>query len=172
MATMLSSVRCEGAAAYHHSQGARGSYAFWSSSALSVRLPRSSVGAPPPDVFPVGLHQVIDANWRLILSTLAVLGACAPQMRSTITCPERAPAPPGVILLDGPCAFADNSALLLIVDGMPIGRLHEGNATRFLRRLDPRRIESITVLKGPDAVRQYGGTGAYLLTTKPGTATP
>ena len=64
---------------------------------------------------------------------------------------------------------------LFVLDGVKLGLHSDGTvdheaAQRVLSKLDPNRIESIEVLKGPDAIARFGPgahAGAVLIQTRP-----
>ena len=90
------------------------------------------------------------------------------------------------IQLRGPSSIDGNNQPLFVVDGLPIdnrtfsqGALVSDQPNRsadYLNRagdINPADIESITVLKGPEAAALYGidaSSGAIIITTKKGTA--
>ncbi|HEX6132576.1 MAG TPA: SusC/RagA family TonB-linked outer membrane protein [Longimicrobiales bacterium] len=85
------------------------------------------------------------------------------------------------IVIRGASSIAGNNQPLFIVDGVPIdnaaprntgyGGIDYGNAAQDI---DPNNIESISVLKGPNAAALYGSraqNGAVVITTKSGRGT-
>ena len=92
------------------------------------------------------------------------------------------------IVIRGASSIAGNNQPLFIVDGVPIANvsgLNDGFGGQFsgssvdygntASDLDPANIESISVLKGPNAAALYGSraaAGAVVITTKSGTGAP
>ena len=85
------------------------------------------------------------------------------------------------IVLRGNSSITGNNEPLYVVDGVPIDNRSFGNAGSFggvdlpngAADINPDDIESITVLKGPNAAALYGlraGNGVIVITTKRGTA--
>lgn len=81
------------------------------------------------------------------------------------------------IIIRGETSIAGNNQPLFIVDGIPVdnSQLNSGGATRDFRNaiadLNPEDIESMSVLKGPNAAALYGSRaaqGVILITTKSG----
>ncbi len=81
------------------------------------------------------------------------------------------------IVIRGETSIAGNNQPLFIVDGIPVdnSQLNKGGATRDFRNaiadLNPEDIESMSVLKGPNAAALYGSRAAHgviLITTKSG----
>ena len=81
------------------------------------------------------------------------------------------------IVIRGETSIAGNNQPLFIVDGIPVdnSQLNAGGATRDFRNaiadLNSEDIESISVLKGPNAAALYGSRAAHgviLITTKTG----
>jgi TonB-linked SusC/RagA family outer membrane protein len=81
------------------------------------------------------------------------------------------------IVIRGETSIAGNNQPLFVVDGVPVdnSQLNFGGATRDFRNaiadLNPNDIESLTVLKGPNAAALYGSRAAHgvvLITTKSG----
>lgn len=81
------------------------------------------------------------------------------------------------IIIRGETSIAGNNQPLFIVDGIPVdnSQLNSGGATRDFRNaiadLNPEDIETLTVLKGPNAAALYGSRaaqGVILITTKSG----
>ena len=81
------------------------------------------------------------------------------------------------IVIRGETSIAGNNQPLFIVDGIPVdnSQLNAGGATRDFRNaiadLNSEDIESISVLKGPNAAALYGSRAAHgviLITTKNG----
>ncbi|MFT3995197.1 MAG: SusC/RagA family TonB-linked outer membrane protein [Dysgonomonas sp.] len=81
------------------------------------------------------------------------------------------------IIIRGETSIAGNNQPLFIVDGIPVdnSQLNFGGATRDFRNaiadLNPEDIESMSVLKGPNAAALYGSRAAHgviLITTKSG----
>lgn len=84
------------------------------------------------------------------------------------------------IVIRGETSIGGNNQPLFILDGVPVdnSQLNSGGATRDFRNaiadLNPQDIESISVLKGPNAAALYGSRAAHgvvLITTKTGTKT-
>ena len=86
------------------------------------------------------------------------------------------------IVIRGASSIAGNNQPLFVVDGLPIdnsspgndgnGGIDYGNAASDI---DPANIETISVLKGPNAAALYGSraaAGAVVITTKSGAGTP
>ena len=85
------------------------------------------------------------------------------------------------IVLRGNSSITGNNEPLYVVDGVPISNANFGNAgsgggvdlPNGASDLNPDDIESITVLKGPNAAALYGliaGNGVIVITTKKGDA--
>lgn len=81
------------------------------------------------------------------------------------------------IVIRGETSIAGNNQPLFIVDGVPVdnSQLNQGGATRDFRNaiadINPEDIESMNVLKGPNAAALYGSRAAHgviLITTKSG----
>ncbi|WP_035647412.1 SusC/RagA family TonB-linked outer membrane protein [Flavobacterium sp. ASV13] len=81
------------------------------------------------------------------------------------------------IIIRGETSIAGNNQPLFVVDGVPVdnSQLNSGGATRDFRNaisdLNPQDIETLTVLKGPNAAALYGSRAAHgvvLITTKSG----
>lgn len=81
------------------------------------------------------------------------------------------------IVIRGETSIAGNNQPLFVVDGVPVdnSQLNSGGATRDFRNavadLNPEDIESLSVLKGPNAAALYGSRAAHgviLITTKSG----
>jgi len=81
------------------------------------------------------------------------------------------------IVIRGETSIAGNNQPLFVVDGVPVdnSQLNSGGATRDFRNaiadLNPENIESLSVLKGPNAAALYGSRAAHgviLITTKSG----
>ncbi|OAV68575.1 Enterobactin outer-membrane receptor [Bacteroidales bacterium Barb6XT] len=81
------------------------------------------------------------------------------------------------IVIRGETSIAGNNQPLFIVDGVPVdnSQLNRGGATRDFRNavadLNPEDIESMSILKGPNAAALYGSRAAHgvvLITTKSG----
>lgn len=81
------------------------------------------------------------------------------------------------IVIRGETSIGGNNQPLFILDGVPVdnSQLNSGGATRDFRNaisdLNPQDIESISVLKGPNAAALYGSRAAHgvvLITTKSG----
>ncbi|MDR7371442.1 SusC/RagA family TonB-linked outer membrane protein [Flavobacterium aquidurense] len=81
------------------------------------------------------------------------------------------------IVIRGETSIAGNNQPLFVVDGVPVdnSQLNYGGATRDFKNaiadLNPHDIETITVLKGPNAAALYGSRAAHgvvLITTKSG----
>lgn len=81
------------------------------------------------------------------------------------------------IIIRGETSIAGNNQPLFVVDGVPVdnSQLNYGGATRDFRNaiadLNPQDIETLTVLKGPNAAALYGSRAAHgvvLITTKSG----
>ena len=81
------------------------------------------------------------------------------------------------IVIRGETSIAGNNQPLFVVDGVPVdnSQLNFGGATRDFRNaiadLNPQDIETLTVLKGPNAAALYGSRAAHgvvLITTKSG----
>ncbi len=86
------------------------------------------------------------------------------------------------IVIRGASSLSGNNQPLFVVDGVPIdnssvrnfgdGGIDYGNAAADI---DPANIETISLLKGPNAAALYGSraaAGAVVITTKSGTGTP
>ncbi|NGY37195.1 SusC/RagA family TonB-linked outer membrane protein [Flavobacterium sp. XN-5] len=102
----------------------------------------------------------------------------------TVTSTSGAPGASAAIQLRGVNSMSGNNSPLFIVDGLPISNstLDQGllisngpnRDTDYTNRgadINPDDIESITVLKGPEAAALYGieaGNGAIIITTKKG----
>ncbi|ADQ79753.1 TonB-dependent receptor plug [Paludibacter propionicigenes WB4] len=81
------------------------------------------------------------------------------------------------IVIRGETSIAGNNQPLFVVDGVPVdnSQLNYGGATRDFKNaiadLNPEDIESLSVLKGPNAAALYGSRAAHgviLITTKSG----
>jgi TonB-linked SusC/RagA family outer membrane protein len=81
------------------------------------------------------------------------------------------------IVIRGETSIAGNNQPLFVVDGVPVdnSQLNYGGATRDFKNaiadLNPHDIESLSVLKGPNAAALYGSRAAHgvvLITTKSG----
>jgi len=81
------------------------------------------------------------------------------------------------IVIRGETSIAGNNQPLFVVDGVPVdnSQLNSGGATRDFKNavadLNPDDIESLSVLKGPNAAALYGSRAAHgviLITTKSG----
>jgi TonB-linked SusC/RagA family outer membrane protein len=81
------------------------------------------------------------------------------------------------IIIRGETSISGNNQPLFVVDGVPVdnSQLNSGGATRDFRNaiadLNPQDIESLSVLKGPNAAALYGSRAAHgvvLITTKSG----
>lgn len=81
------------------------------------------------------------------------------------------------IIIRGETSIAGNNQPLFVVDGIPVdnSQLNSGGATRDFRNaiadLNPEDIETMSVLKGPNAAALYGSRaaqGVVLITTKSG----
>ncbi|WP_166923214.1 SusC/RagA family TonB-linked outer membrane protein [Flavobacterium poyangense] len=81
------------------------------------------------------------------------------------------------IVIRGETSIAGNNQPLFVVDGVPVdnSQLNFGGATRDFKNaiadLNPQDIETLTVLKGPNAAALYGSRAAHgvvLITTKSG----
>lgn len=81
------------------------------------------------------------------------------------------------IIIRGETSIGGNNEPLFVVDGIPVdnSQLNSGGATRDFRNaiadLNPQDIESMSVLKGPNAAALYGSRAAHgvvLITTKNG----
>lgn len=81
------------------------------------------------------------------------------------------------IIIRGETSIAGNNQPLFVVDGVPVdnSQLNFGGATRDFKNavadLNPQDIETLTVLKGPNAAALYGSRAAHgvvLITTKSG----
>ncbi|HEU4788657.1 MAG TPA: SusC/RagA family TonB-linked outer membrane protein [Flavobacterium sp.] len=81
------------------------------------------------------------------------------------------------IVIRGETSIAGNNQPLFVVDGVPVdnSQLNYGGATRDFKNaiadLNPHDIESLNVLKGPNAAALYGSRAAHgvvLITTKSG----
>lgn len=105
---------------------------------------------------------------------------------ATINATSGAPGASSAIVLRGFNSLSGNNSPLIVIDGLPInnstlnqGQLASGGSNRdndFTNRLadiNPNDIESLTVLKGPEATSLYGidaGSGAIIIKTKKGQA--
>ena len=105
---------------------------------------------------------------------------------ATINATSGAPGASSAIVLRGFNSLSGNNSPLIVIDGLPInnstlnqGQLASGGSNRdndFSNRLadiNPNDIESLTVLKGPEATSLYGidaGSGAIIIKTKKGQA--
>ncbi|HSD06664.1 SusC/RagA family TonB-linked outer membrane protein [Flavobacterium sp.] len=81
------------------------------------------------------------------------------------------------IVIRGETSISGNNQPLFVVDGIPVdnSQLNYGGATRDFKNaiadLNPHDIETLTVLKGPNAAALYGSRAAHgvvLITTKKG----
>ena len=105
---------------------------------------------------------------------------------ATINATSGAPGASSAIVLRGFNSLSGNNSPLIVIDGLPInnstlsqGVLASGSSNRDndysnrLSDLNPNDIESVTVLKGPEATSLYGidaGSGAIIIKTKKGQA--
>ena len=105
---------------------------------------------------------------------------------ATVNATSGAPGASSSIVLRGFNSLSGNNSPLIVIDGLAInnstlstGVLTNDNSNRsndYSNRasdINPNDIESITVLKGPEATALYGidaGSGAIIITTKKGTA--
>ncbi|MCU0467491.1 MAG: SusC/RagA family TonB-linked outer membrane protein [Arcicella sp.] len=105
---------------------------------------------------------------------------------ATINATSGAPGASSALVLRGFNSLSGNNSPLIVIDGLPInnstlnqGQLASGGSNRdndFSNRLsdlNPNDIESLTVLKGPEATSLYGidaGSGAIIIKTKRGQA--
>jgi TonB-linked SusC/RagA family outer membrane protein len=105
---------------------------------------------------------------------------------ATINTTSGAPGASSAIVLRGFNSLSGNNSPLIVIDGLPInnstlsqGALASGSSNRDndysnrLSDLNPNDIESVTVLKGPEATSLYGidaGSGAIIIKTKKGQA--
>lgn len=105
---------------------------------------------------------------------------------ATINATSGAPGASSAIVLRGFNSLSGNNSPLIVIDGLPInnstlsqGGLASGSSNRDndysnrLSDLNPNDIESVTVLKGPEASSLYGidaGSGAIIIKTKKGQA--
>ncbi len=105
---------------------------------------------------------------------------------ATVNATSGAPGASSSIVLRGFNSLSGNNSPLIVIDGLAInnstlstGVLTNDNSNRsndYTNRaadINPNDIESITVLKGPEATALYGidaGSGAIIITTKKGTA--
>ena len=98
--------------------------------------------------------------WVLIPSAISV-AACAPRRQPSPSCEERYSVPPGLVRIDGPCAWAPAPGSLLVVDGTAMGPIESENSRRTLERLSRADlIGSITVLKDSSTGASYGPAGS------------
>lgn len=107
---------------------------------------------------------------------------------ATVTSTGGAPGSSSQIVLRGFNSVSGNNSPLIIVDGLPLNndvfsqhRLAsdiDNRNTDYTNRaadINPADIESVTILKGPEAAALYGseaGSGAIVITTKRGKAQP
>jgi TonB-linked SusC/RagA family outer membrane protein len=105
---------------------------------------------------------------------------------ATINTTSGAPGASTALVLRGINSLSGNNSPLIVIDGLPINnssvnqqQLASGSSNRDndysnrLSDLNPNDIESITVLKGPEATSLYGidaGSGAIIIKTKKGQA--
>jgi TonB-linked SusC/RagA family outer membrane protein len=105
---------------------------------------------------------------------------------ATINATSGAPGASSQIVLRGFNSLSGNNSPLIVVDGLPIdnqtldqnnltvqGSNRQNDFTNRAADINPNDIESITVLKGPEAAALYGiqaGSGAIVITTKKGKA--
>lgn len=89
------------------------------------------------------------------------------------------------VIIRGQNTFASNNQPLFIVDGIPVSNANRGGGLigratdaydfgNAISDINPEDIESLTVLKGPNAAAIYGSraqNGAIVITTKKGMAT-
>ena len=64
------------------------------------------------------------------------------------------------LTLRGIKSWSDSGAALLVVDGVPMGRLNGDLNSNFFWSLNPNDIENVTVLKSANAAILYGSDGA------------
>ncbi len=85
------------------------------------------------------------------------------------------------IVLRGPTSIGSNNQALFVLDGVPINNANYGTASdgggfdlpNGVADINPDDIETITILKGPNAAALYGAqasNGAIVITTKAGKA--
>lgn len=84
-------------------------------------------------------------------------------------------------IIRGPNTFSSNNQPLFIVDGIPVSNANRGgglgNGYDFgnaISDINPEDVESMTILKGPNAAAIYGSraqNGAVIITTKKGLST-
>lgn len=107
---------------------------------------------------------------------------------ATVNATSGAPGASSQVVLRGFNSISGNNSPLIIVDGLPLNnevfnqhRLASDQDNRnndFTNRaadINPDDIESVTILKGPEAAALYGteaGSGAIIITTKKGRAQP
>lgn len=83
------------------------------------------------------------------------------------------------VVLRGPTSITGNNQPLYVIDGIPVNNSNFGNASGFggvdlpsgISDINPDDIESISVLKGPNAAALFGiraTNGAIVITTKKG----
>lgn len=84
-------------------------------------------------------------------------------------------------IIRGPNTFSSNNQPLFIVDGIPVSNANRGGSLgngydfgNAISDINPEDVESMTILKGPNAAALYGSraqNGAVIITTKKGLAT-
>jgi TonB-linked SusC/RagA family outer membrane protein len=138
--------------------------------ALGVHREKRSLGYSVQDVSGADINQVPEIN------VVNALQGQVAGVRITSAGPTGGSAR---IVIRGASSIAGNNQPLFIVDGVPVdnsaprnygyGGIDYGNA---VQDVDPANIESISVLKGPNAAALYGSraaNGAVVITTKSGT---
>ena len=99
-------------------------------------------------------------RWAIVPCAIS-MAACAARGQPSPSCEERNPVPPGMVRIDGPCAWAPAPGSLLVVDGTVIGPIDSENSRATLERLSRANlIGRITTVKDSGAVASYGPGGA------------
>ena len=148
--------------------------------AMGIRKDKRSLGTSQQSVEGQEIAQTQHQNFLN-----AIQGRVA---GATVTTTSGAPGASSQIVLRGHNSISGNNSPLVIVDGLPLNnevfnqhRLasdldnRNNDFTNRAADINPDDIESITILKGPEAAALYGteaGSGAIIITTKKGRAQP
>ncbi len=146
--------------------------------ALGIKKEKRSLGTSQQDI---GGAEIAETQHQNFFNALQGRAAGA-----SVTTTSGAPGASSQIVLRGFNSISGNNSPLIIVDGLPLNnevfnqhRLAsdlDNRSNDFTNRaadINPDDIESITILKGPEAAALYGteaGSGAIIITTKKGRA--
>ncbi|NJO91214.1 MAG: SusC/RagA family TonB-linked outer membrane protein [Chloroflexia bacterium] len=141
--------------------------------ALGIERDKKALGYAVQDVKSDELTTTGDANIATALQG-KVAGVIINQSGSGIGGTSR-------IEIRGASSLSDNNQPLIVVDGVPFNSADQGEAGIWggvesaggMADINPQDIESISVLKGPNAAALYGsraGNGVILITTKKGSS--